>query len=543
MANISEYTFQDLINGSEADLTYESFSANMDRILAIADKKSREEQMREYYQSLALTTARSGIIRRGLASLCKAFRDEYHGKIYASSIGSEEAIVQLMNEYCREKNSDFECKPRMGASYEEYVDFIRSAAFSVTMADVQDEFFKRANGPILKEAIDTVVGRFEKDSTYTYMPGMTRKEDRNVAEAYSIYNHIKNERKLGFFDFIAHPINSIRDYFANRSAIKSAEKLFKNVGFNIEEHGEEAVSKTAMIPDSATEREDADCKDILDQVKAIRANENKKEAQAQKKVTKPPVVAADKFKDACKKEALGGEDTAFAQIGKIYEKYGIALAKNEMGLPDKAIYSMDTLLSANESYDKYKVLGTTEEFMQRTFYENISKMVKAACEKEKATGEKMNISEIVKDASLASNIVYEKFTVVHEADEAYALEETCTFAGFTADRTLNAVNRQLGAEGMADKYDLNEIKAEIENTMAEYKTPYMQEKEAAETSAQKKEDIIENNAESTEKEENVAENSSRYSISIDLSTGEATEQVQPMIKEEPLTKSSPTLNQ
>jgi hypothetical protein len=395
---------------------------------------------------------------------------------------------------------------------------------------------------MLKEAIDTMVGRFEKDSTYTYMPGMARKEDRNVAEAYSIYNHIKNERKLGFFDFIAHPINSIRDYFANRSAIKSAEKLFKNVGFNIEEHGEEAISKTAMISDSATEREDADCKDILDQVKAIRANETKKEAKAQKKETKPPVVAADKFKDACKKEALGGEDTAFSQIGKIYEKYGIKLTKNDMGLPAEAIYSTGALESAISLYDNYKSLGTMEEFVQKTFYENINKMVKAACEKEKATGEKMNISEIVKDASLASNIVYEKFTVVHEADEAYELEDTCTFAGFTADRILNAVNRQLGAEGMTDKYDLAEIKAEIENTMAEYKTPYMQEKEAAETSAEKWEDIIENNGEPTEKEENVAENSSRYSISIDLSTGEATEQVQPMIKAEAVSKEQPIVN-
>ena len=123
---------------------YDSIVISVDEALAATTEAERDERMRGLYTDLINVTAKNALIHRGIMSWSTDMREKYQNRTIVSAKLTSQMVEEMLIEVLKEKESDYVCKEKMGMSNEEYMDYIRSLATSITMKDVQNEFFKQA---------------------------------------------------------------------------------------------------------------------------------------------------------------------------------------------------------------------------------------------------------------------------------------------------------------------------------------------------------------------------------------------------------------
>lgn len=489
MANQTKEIFEQFVNETGVEVTYDEFTAEMDAIMNMEDVVARDKRMMSFYTGITSLAATSAIVRRGLMSWATAFNAQYIGKVHVNSVLTEIAVTQLLDSYCKEKNFDYKCEQKMGKNNEEYVQFLSGIANSVTMAKVQREFFKKGNEEMFGAALNEISYRFAHSSKgYVYSPSLGQDEDKNIAEGYAVYEHLKDiQDKKRLRDIFRHPII----FFQTRSALKAMEETFRNVGFNINEHGADAKEMMEEMPDHAT---------VLD-FNAIEDYTEERQRQIQQRRALANVekinFACPKYEKAVAEEQKGGPDSALAKANAIYAKYGKVCVKDSDGLPNLAHPSGYEKNTAT-SFDSERSVEAVGDYMKHCFYVNLSNMVKAACQQVKDNGGKINVSEIMKDASECSHIMYEKFTIIFDAKETKELAKNSTFGTFNTEKLTSYVQKFLTEEGQIDRYNPDELRAEIENTVSSYVNPLSkkameEDVKLSETEASEPNNIIEDN--------------------------------------------------
>jgi len=487
MAGKTQEIFEQFARESCVEITYDEFTAEMDAIMAMEDAVAREKRMQSFYRGITDLAATSAMIHRGLMSLSDVYNARYFNNIHTNTVLTEIAVVRLLDSYCKEKNFDYKCEQKMGRSNAEYMEFLSGIANKVTMARVQREFFKLGNEEMFCEALNTISGRFARASGgYVFSPSLGSEEDKNIAEGYAVYEHLKaiqDSKKLR--GILRHPIR----YLQARSALKAMEKTFKNIGFDIKEHAADVKAMMEEMPDHATI---ADFNAIDDYSERRQKEIARRKMEAEFKEIS---FARPKYEKAIEAEEKGGPDTAFAKINAVYAKYGQVCPKDSDGLP-KLAHPLGAEKSLAALYDGSRALEGTGDYMKHCFYVNINNIVAAACEHAKQTGGKINVTEVLKDASECSNIMYEKFTVIFDANESREEAQNSTFGTCEPNKVFNYLKKAIENAGALENYDENELKAEIESVVSTYVHPLSQK--AREAELKRSENQVENTVSATD---------------------------------------------
>ena len=167
------------LNGS----FYETLLSTVEDAIGMDTPEARDEAMRSAYQTITNMAAKSTLIHRGIMSWSKETYDKYgHGNTFVSAMDTSNAVEQLFGEICRELGGSYQCKPQMGMTGQDYMDYIRALANSVTMTDVQNEFFKQAAASTLSDSISTYANNLPSPEKHTYSEDFSVPTNRNIAE-------------------------------------------------------------------------------------------------------------------------------------------------------------------------------------------------------------------------------------------------------------------------------------------------------------------------------------------------------------------------
>jgi hypothetical protein len=207
-------------------------------------------------------------------------------------------------------------------------------------------------------------------------------------------------------------------------------------------------------------------------------------------------LARPKLQKALDYVKNGVPDSDIEKVNDIYKKYGIEFETDKTGLPNIA-HTERVEESTASMFDTDRNLIAVQDHMKECFYKNLSNFVKAACRQVKDNGGKINVSEVIKDASECSNIVYDKLTVVFDAEETKDMAKNSTFGTCTVEKVTAYVKKFLGEENQLDRYDLDELKSEIENLANTYVHPLSKK------AIEEEQKVSENEASNKENEHNI----------------------------------------
>ena len=178
----------DFINNSQD--VYESIVISVEEALAAPSEAERDERMRGLYTDLINETAKNALIHRGIMSWSMDMREKYQNRTIVSAKLTSQMVEDMLREVLKEKGTDYVCKEKMGMSNEEYMDYIRSIATSVTMKDVQNEFFKQATIESCENSMSMLSEELlDKNKEIVYTGNLNNQNDRKIAEAYSVYDN------------------------------------------------------------------------------------------------------------------------------------------------------------------------------------------------------------------------------------------------------------------------------------------------------------------------------------------------------------------
>ena len=140
--------------------------------------------------------------------------------------------------------------------------------------------------------------------------------------------------------------------------------------------------------------------------------------------------------------------------------------------------------------------------------------------------EKLNVSEIIKDASDVAVIMADSYTVLYDAPELKEIAKNSAFGSYNSEMVCNFFERGLGEKGMGMINAAN-LKNEIEQAMSEYKNPIIEN-----SRLEKEEENVNENTVTDVKEEET-----RINIFVDLDGNQpVNENKQPQIEEKPIVK-------
>ena len=498
----------DFINNSQ--VVYESIVISVEKALAATSEAERDERMRGLYTDLINETAKNALIHRGIMSWSMDMREKYQNRTIVSAKLTSQMVEDMLREVLKEKGTDYVCKEKMGMSNEEYMDYIRSIATSVTMKDVQNEFFKQATIESCENSMSMLSEELlDKNKEIVYTGNLNNQNDRKIAEAYSVYDNAwKNIKEAGFFGNLFHPIN----FFKNVGIIRTANAIFKKTGFNVENDGPNVMEAFETTTDYCAERDLIDLEEMKGDIKDLNKQQNAKETVTE--IT----VARDKLR-ATANIAKGDPNNTIDKINAVFNKYGKAVEEDiaRKGMVDISRIPEETVA---REYDTMRQTDNFTDYIKGVFFVSLSKIIEGAMK----NSETLNVSEMIKDASDIAVIMADSYTVLYDVPELKELAKNSAFGSYNSEMVCKFVERDLGDKGMG-MINAENLKNEIEQAMREYKNPIIENSQVEKVEA----NVNDNATADVQKEEDT-----RINISINLGENQSVnEDKQPHIEEKP----------
>ena len=500
----------DFINTSQ--VVYDAIVISVEEALAATSEAERDERMRVLYTDLINETAKNALIHRGIMSWSMDMRETYQDRTIVSAKLTSQMVEEMLGKILNEKETDYVCKEKMGMSNEEYMDYIRSLATSITMKDVQNEFFKQATIESCENSISMLSEELlDKNKEIVFTGNMNNQNDRKIAEAYAVYDNAwKNIKEAGFFGNLFHPIN----FFKNVGIIRSANAIFKKTGFNTENDGPAVMEAFETTTDYCAERDLIDLEEMKGDIKDLNKQQNAKD-----NVTEIS-VARDKLR-ATANIAKGDPNNPIDKINAVFNKYGETL---EEDIARKGMVGISRILEETvaREYDTMRQTSNFTDYIKGVFFASLSKIIEGAMK----NSETLNVSEMVKDASDVAVIMADSYTVLYDAPELKEIAKNSAFGSYNSEMVCNFFERGLGEKGMGMINAAN-LKNEIEQAMSEYKNPIIEN-----SRLEKEEENVNENTVTDVKEEET-----RINIFVDLDGNQpVNENKQPQIEEKPIVK-------
>ena len=482
----------------------------------INDEAQRDENIKMLYQAITNQVAKSALIHRGLMSWSDDMYEQYFENTFSSVLAVSAHVEQLLQEIAKENGINYVFKANIGLSNEEYINYIGNLATSVKMKDVQDEFFKQATIESRENSMAKYAGELLDDrNEITYSGNLSNDNDRKISEVYALYNNAwDNIKKAGFFGNLF----NLGNFFRNVGLIRKANEIFDKVGFKVKTDGpilEDAFETTA---DQCAGKD-------LAYLAELESSFKEDATLAQFKDVKEISVARDKLDNTISAIQNGTMEHPIHKVNAILGKYGASVTKcDDRYRPGR----IDGFGADNEElvaleYDKTRQTGRFSGYIQAIFFRGLEKMMGAALK----DGKTLNISEVIKDASDIAIVMANDYTVLYEAPELKEIASNSAFGSYNSERIFSYVHRHLNTHNATDKYDLDALKNEIEQTMKEYKNPILEDYKAKEAA-----EVVNENTELVKTEEPLIEK-----ISVDLSYSEPKlEETQPQITEKEFVK-------
>lgn len=505
----------EFINNSQ--VVYDAIVISVEEALAATTEAERDERMRGLYTDLINEAAKNALIHRGIMSWSMDMREKYQDRTIVSAKLTSQMVEEMLGEVLKEKGTDYVCKEKMGMSNEEYMDYIRSLATSITMKDVQNEFFKQSTIESRENSISMLADELlDKNKEIVYAGNLNNQNDRKVAETYAVYDNAwKNIKEAGFFGNLFHPIN----FFKNVGIIRTANAIFKKTGFNVENDGPAVMEAFETTTDYCAERDLIDLEEMKGDIKELDKLQNARDNNI-KEIT----AARDKLNNTLAAIKNKTMVHPLHKVNAILGKYGASVTENEQYRPGRidGISAVNEELLAEE-YDKTRQTDSLQQYIKGIFFHGLSNMMDAALK----GGKTLNISEVIKDASDIAVMMANDYTLLYEEPELKAIAVNSAFGSYDSEKVLGYVQRNLEKNKATDKYDLDALKNEIEQVMSEYKNPIIENS--------KVENIEEKVNENTVTD--VKEDEMKTKIFVDLNFNQpVNEDKQPMIEEKPIVK-------
>ena len=441
---------------------YEALLSTVEDAIAMNTPEERDEAMRSAYQTVTNMTAKNALIHRGIMSWSQEMENKYgYGNTFVSAMDTSNAVEQLFGQICQELGGGYQCKPQMGMTGQEYIDYIKALANSVMMKDVQDEFFKQATASTLADSLERYVNNLPSPDEHTYSEDFSNPVNRNVAEVYSLYENAWNRiRERGFFGNLIHPI----DFFRTVGVIRGAGKMLDKFGFDKDIHGPAAKDAFESTVDACSGKDMADLAELKNDVKAVDAY-NKAKANNVEETR----MARDKLDQAIAK--ANSPDSPLNKINAVLARYGTA-AEIDHARPGRiSSFNVTPEESIANQYDVRRESDVFKDYVKAVFFYGVEMLVRAKHEKQ---NERINVKEIIKDASDLAVIMASEFTVLYEAPDLKDIAKNSAFGSYDVDGIARIVNRAVGLSGHSFEYNADDIKAEISEAVAEYKNPIIE---------------------------------------------------------------------
>lgn len=504
----------DFINNRQ--VVYDAIVTSVEEALAATTEAERDERMRDLYTDLINETAKNALIHRGIMSWSMDMREKYQDRTIVSAMLTSQMVEEMLRAVLNENGTDYVCKEKMGMSNEEYMDYIRSLATSITMKDVQNEFFKQATIESCENSISMISEELlDKNKEIVFAGNMNNQNDRKVAEAYAVYDNAwKNIKEAGFFGNLFHPIN----FFKNVGIIRTAKAIFKKTGFDVERDGPAVMEAFETTTDYCAERDLLDLADMKDNLK-----EQDKQQNARDNNVKEITAARDKLNNTLAAIKNKMMEHPLHKVNAILGKYGASVMENEEYRPGRIeeISPLGEEILAEE-YDKTRQTDLFNQYIKGIFFKGLSIMMDAALK----GGKTLNISEVIKDASDIAVMMANDYTLLYEEPELKALAKNSAFGSYNSEMVCKFVERGLGEKGMGMINAAN-LKNEIEQAMSEYKNPIIEN-----SKVENIDEMVNENTVTEVKEEEI-----RTKVFVDLDGNKpVNENKQPQIEEKPIVK-------
>ena len=516
---------------------YEALLSTVEDAIAMNTPEERDEAIRSAYQTVTNMAAKNALIHRGIMSWSQELEDKYNGNTYISAMDTSNAVEQLFGQICQELGG-YQCKPMMGMTGQDYMDYIRALANSVMMKDVQDEFFKQATASTLADSLERYVNNLPSPDEHSYSEDFSVPANRNVAEVYSLYENAWDRiKERGFFGNLIHPI----DFFRTVGVIRTAGRMLDKFGFNKEIHGPAAKDAFESTVDACSGKDMADLAELKDDIKAVDAYNMAKANKVEE-----TRMARDKLEQAIAK--ANSPDSPLNKVNAVLAKYGTA-AEIDHARPGRiGSFNVTPEESIADQYDVRREKDAFKDYVKTVFFRGVEMLVRAKHEKQ---NERINVKELIKDASDLAVIMASEFTVLYEAPDLKDIAKNSAFGGYDVDGIARVVNRAINVSGNSFQYNADDLKAEIGEAVAEYKNPIIEnsirekiEELADDVNAEHTNDVVkeENTVQKvneTEIEETMENDIMRISVDLFSDAPEA-EQAQSKIEEQTLDKSGIT---
>ena len=493
-------------------VVYDSIVKSVEEALAATTEAERDACMRGLYTDLINETAKNALIHRGIMSWSTDMREKYQNRTIVSAKLTSQMVEEMLIEVLKEKESDYVYKEKMGMSNEEYMDYIRGLATSVTMKDVQTEFFKQATIESCQSSISMLSEELmDKNKEIVYTGNMDNPNDRKIAETYAVYDNAwKNIKEAGFFGNLFHPIN----FFKNVGIIRSANAIFKKTGFKVESDGPSVMKAFETTTDYCAERDLIDLEEMSGDIKT-----EYKQQEARNSVTEI-TVARDKLR-ATANIAKNDPNNTLNKVNAVFSKYGMAVMEDiaRKGIVQMSRFPEETVAL---EYDTMRQTDNFKAYIKGIFFVALSNITEGAMK----NGGTLNVSEMIKDASDITVIMADSYTVLYDAPELKELAKNSAFGSYNSEMVSKLLERNLGDKGMG-MINAENLKNEIEQAMSEYKNPIIENSQLEKTN----ENVNENTVTEVKEEE------IKTKISVDLDGNQpVNDDKQPQIDEKPLVK-------
>lgn len=441
---------------------YEALLSAVEDAIAMNTPEERDEAMRSAYQTVTNMAAKSTLIHRGIMSWSQETYEKYgNGNTFVSAMDTSNAVEQLFGEICQELGGSYRCKPQMGMTGQDYMDYIRALANSVTMKDVQNEFFKQATVSTLSDSISVYTNNLPRPGSHTYSEDFSVPANRNIAEVYSLYENAWDRiRERGFFGNLAHPI----DFFRTVGVIRGAGRMLDSFGFNKEIHGPAAKEAFERTVDYCSGKDMADLAELKGDVKSVEAYNLAKANKVEE-----TRMARDKLDQAIAK--ANSPDSPLNKVNAVLAKYGTAATIDHARPGRIGSFNVTPEEAIADQYDVRREKDAFKDYVKSVFFYGVEMMVRAKHEKQ---NERINAKELIKDASDLAVIMASEFTVLYEAPDLKDIAKNSAFGGYDVDGIARVVNRAINISGNSFQYSADDLKAEISEAVAEYKNPIIE---------------------------------------------------------------------
>lgn len=457
---------QGINTGTGSKFSYRKLSKRVDNILAMSGEE-RKNAMADLYKELVTESSTACLTRRAVYSLNEKLYTKYFLQTHQNINGTAGMVDKMLATMCQEKDTDFKVEDRFGVDIDEQTQLLLDIANGFTVARVRDEFFKVADYQMLRDDLKLA----SEKSTRPYKANFNDSFDRGIAEIY--YGHTLKKEELeshGLFWKIFHPIQNAR----LNAYVRDTKAFLDKVGFNISEHGEDAINNLFNNVDRITEQDFARIKGHQKSVKE--AEKEAKNPNPQAPVEKIS-VAEDKYREAENKEikdpktkqGIGGP--LHDALNPILKKYGIPYPEIRGGVP--CGFTMGGELTIARNYDRTRDVSLYKSYMNYNFRKNFMNLFSEAVK----SGKQISVGEIVKDACDIYTTIAKNHTLLYDLKETENIAKETVFGGYTVDMTMDLAKKILKDEGKLENYDLDAMEKDIENAMSTYKCPFLRPEE------------------------------------------------------------------